>query len=79
MRENGVDGFEFFSARHTDGINVGLFTVRAITSKKPVMEENWLCEIRADQVVFVNNQTHKKSTFVLTDFELDNKLPTPMH
>ncbi len=76
MRERGVRGFEFTSARYPEhGINVGLFDPAALVSVRPLEVRRWICETRADAVLF--RETGKPLYFPLALFEVDGKLPAP--
>jgi hypothetical protein len=54
MRKTGSELFTYHSARNPDGINVGLFSVEAFASNKPVAGKNvhWEVFITADSVEF---------------------------
>jgi len=77
MREHKVVGFEFASARCDEGVNVGLFSIDAISSKKPKLEEAWLCETRANAVVYVNPLSREKMNYQLDHYLVRGKLPFP--
>jgi hypothetical protein len=41
MRENEIEAFRFYSARHPQGKNVGLFSVEAFKEIKPANDKHW--------------------------------------
>ena len=58
MRENGIDAFEYFSARESEkGLNVGLFNADVLTKKKPGSTENILCSTDAMGVKFMDESS----------------------
>lgn len=78
MRAAGIEAFEFISARDPQkGINVALFSPRALASHTPVAQEPWLCELTADHVRF--HSLHAKSffDFPVELFHADGRLPQP--
>ncbi len=78
MRDTGVQGFEYPSARDPrGGLNVGLFTPAGLISRKPRNLSGWLCETRGDHVVVSRADTRKTWTFERRLFELDGALPRP--
>mgnify|MGYP000051679358 FL=1 len=53
LREQGVEGFEFQSARcPQQGINVALFKPEGLRSETPMDMQPWLCETSANSVAF---------------------------
>ena len=78
MRTAEVEAFEYASARDPDaGICIGLFTPRALRSKKPMAMHQWLCEITADMVQFRRFGDKDTHAFPLSMFLVDGKLPLP--
>jgi len=78
MRASGIEAFEFISARDPDnGINVALFTPKALASQAPLSQEQWLCELTADHVRFFTQHTHRFFNFPLEIFKVNGKLPMP--
>jgi len=77
MRDSGVLGFEFVSARDPGrGLNVGMFTAETFPGHQPAWQQSWLCETKSEVVTFFNPEagTH---TFECTAFYLDGRLPVP--
>lgn len=53
LRAQDVAGFEYASARcPRGGINVALLRPQALRSTRPLEQQHWLCETRADRVAF---------------------------
>lgn len=78
MRGAGVEAFEFVSARDPElGLNVALFTPRALASQAPLSQEPWLCEVTADHVRFFARHTQRFFDFALAMFQVDGRLPQP--
>ncbi len=76
MRDEGVEAFEFISARDpARGINVGLFTPAALQGIAPVCQEAWLCELSARQVRFHAAHSRELFSFPLDAFLVSGKLP----
>ena len=64
MRGIGIQAFEYISARDsTGGLNIALFTPKAITKPEPTFQENWLCEIDAESVRFYRTTNKQLYTF----------------
>jgi RES domain len=78
MRAAGIAAFEFTSARDPDaGLNVALFTARALTSRRPGNPTNWLCETDAAHVTFAQAGGGSMQVFDLQTFLVDGALPVP--
>lgn len=78
MRAVGIEAFEFISARDPQkGINVALFSPRALASHTPVAQEPWLCELTADHVRFHSPHTKSFFDFPVELFHTDGRLPQP--
>lgn len=76
MRDAGVEAFEFESARDPDaGINVGLFTPKALTSKRPVFQHALLVQIHDEGIDYFNTDTGYVHHFKLDTFLVKGKLP----
>jgi hypothetical protein len=76
MRELGIDGFKYISARCPDGgINIGLFTPTALTSKRPIEKQSWLCETTQDQIIFSGQGRLLK--FEAEIFRINGKIARP--
>ena len=53
MRQSGIEAVEFISARDPDqGINVGLLSPAALTSRRPRSQQSGLCQTNAEGVWF---------------------------
>lgn len=78
MRDAGVLAFEFLSARDPQGgINVGLFEPRALASRTPTGQEQWLCEVTGDHVTFLHPASRRIERFPAETFLVDGQLPQP--
>ncbi len=77
LRENGVEAFEYPSARHAHGCCVGLFTPTVLTSTRPTEITRWLCEVHADRVLYKADEGSEVRAFVLDDFLFQGHLPMP--
>jgi RES domain len=78
LRQSGIEAIEYCAARDPQhGINVALFTPRALPQQKPYNKYDCLCETRADTVSFYANGPTFYLQFSLTTFQVNNKLPLP--
>ncbi|OJW74879.1 MAG: hypothetical protein BGO62_14635 [Thiobacillus sp. 65-1402] len=78
MRAAGIEAFEFFSARDPEGgINLALFTPRALAKPEPVSQEVWLCELTGERVRFRAARGRDIHDFPLGVFQVTGKLPWP--
>jgi len=78
MRESGIEGFEFTSARDAErGINVGLFSPTALASDRPTSITEWLCETRSEVVRYYSRAVGDLREFRLDHFTVDGSLPSP--
>lgn len=78
LRAEGVQAFEFVSARDPDGgVNVALFSPQALASRRPANLTNWLCETDAGAVTFAQAGAHSVHIFPLETFLIDGALPVP--
>ncbi len=76
MRAEGVSAFEYVSVRDSDkGINVALFTPGSFNGKEPLYQQSWLCEMRADAVVFA--RTNNIYRFNLDTYLINGQSPQP--
>lgn len=76
MRQAGIKGFEYRSARDRDGgINIALYDATPLTRNKPLEERQCLCQVGEKDVIFSieRNITH----FSLAQFLVDGSLPRP--
>jgi len=78
MRTAGIEAFEFVSARDPQaGINVALFTPKALARKDPVSQEAWLCELDGERVRFRAARGRDLHDFPLGVFQVAGRLPWP--
>jgi len=78
MREAGVLGFEFHSARDPlGGINIGLFEPAALASTQISHQEEWLCEVDSKSARFLHLSKHTIQSFPIDTFLIDGQLPQP--
>jgi hypothetical protein len=77
MREYGIEGFEYRSARDPDGgINVALYYAKAFPHAKPTCQELWMCSVNEEKVSFYNKgygtRRYERELFLVND-----ELPAP--
>ncbi|HSD59268.1 MAG TPA: RES family NAD+ phosphorylase [Burkholderiales bacterium] len=78
MRAAGIEAFEFISARDPEaGINVALFTPKALARKEPGSQEAWLCELTGERVRFCAARRRDLHDFPLAAFQVAGRLPWP--
>ena len=76
MRAAGVEAFEYASARDSKGgINVALFEPRALSSRRPLFTQSWLCETRADNVLLSNARDGAQYAFGIEEFLVEGRFP----
>lgn len=76
MREAGVKGFEYTSARDSsNGINIAFFDASPLTCTKPLSETACLCQVSATEVIF--SIERKLTSFTLEQFLVDGLFPFP--
>ncbi|MDQ7073967.1 MAG: RES family NAD+ phosphorylase [Gammaproteobacteria bacterium] len=76
LREEQVEAFEYRSARCPDGsLNVALFSPQALSCKKPLEQQRWICETSAEQVLFSGEG--KLLRFAAESFLVAGQLPQP--
>ena len=69
MREQGITGLEFISARDmSGGINVAFFNPKPIRSKRPLHKETLTCLTHNNSVVFKLNGSLLSFTYPKADF-----------
>lgn len=74
MREDGIKGFEYFSARDRDnGINVALYDAEPLTCTKPLNKKSCLCQVSKEEVVFSIDR--EITSFSFEQFCVGGKLP----
>jgi len=79
MRKNGVEIFQYASARDIDdGINVATFTPEAIGTKSPEKMHEWLCHTTPSTIGFSSvRERNKRYSFTISNFLHGDALPTP--
>ena len=79
MREAGVELCWYDSAREKDGVNVALFTPRALASRKPSPPESWRCVATRSAVEIVKKDVFRRVVlrFERAQFEVEGRLPAP--
>jgi len=78
MRSQGIEAFEFKSTRDLNhDLNTALFTSSVITSKKPLDQQQWLCEVNSDQVSFYSSSNESVYTYPFESFIVNGVLPQP--
>jgi len=79
MRGAGVEAFRYPSARAPGGVNVGLFSPRAFSAKRPEIPEAWSAVLSRDAVEFVKRDFFDRRTlrFPREQFEVGGRLPAP--
>lgn len=79
MRDAGVEAFTYPSARDAEGsTNIGIFTPRAIRSRKLLRERCWLCVTTANKVSFMRSHAAAEHyQFPLEQFLFEGTLPVP--
>jgi hypothetical protein len=78
LRGQGVQAFEFVSARDSkSGLNVALFTPRALAGSQPLSTHRWVCQTNAGRVDFLDESSHGVHGFELGLFLVEGSLPQP--
>lgn len=78
MRENGVEAFEYPSARDPEHKPcVGLFTPNAFSQKRPRDLSQWLCETTATHISFNQSGNRNVTRIDIAQFLIDGVLPLP--
>ncbi len=82
MRNDGVEVFEYPSARARDYANshatcVGLFTADAFSQNSPLDRQQWFCDISADDVIFKAVEDSAIIGFKLSQFLQHGTFPMP--
>ncbi len=78
LRQAGIEIFEYVSARDpAQGINVGIFSPKALAANQPNEKRTCLCETREASVSFYGNEPLLYQQFALSQFQLDGVLPQP--
>lgn len=78
MKECGVSGFEYISARDPNsGINIGLFDIEAISINKPFDKNVWFCETSSKEVSFLCSQRSAFYNYSIDSFCSVGIFPSP--
>jgi hypothetical protein len=78
MRDAGVQAFEYSSARDLKrGICIGLFSPAALAQRRPQDQTQWLCELSAQEVSFMQVGSRAVDRFPLEQFLVEGELPWP--
>lgn len=78
MRAAGVEAFEYVSARDGQaGINIGLFTPRALLRTSPEKLQAWIAETDSGAVRFLGSDQRRLFAFSLKQFAVRGRLPRP--
>jgi hypothetical protein len=78
MREAGVMGFEYESARDVNhGTCVALYNTSPFSNSKPTNTEQWLCETSMTEVLFKAIEQNVIFQFSIDDFVVNDVLPLP--
>ena len=78
MRAAGIEAFEYLSARDPEhGINVGLFSSKALVRGEPTHQQQWLCDTRAESVSFSSKHADEVYHYSLAIFLVDDHFPIP--
>lgn len=78
MRAANIDGFEYQSARDAaGGLNVALYTPRALASAAPRHITSWLAETRAETVNLSERGSTTVVSFPIDQFLVSGELPFP--
>lgn len=78
MREEGIEAFEYASARDPQrGINVALFAPTVLATNKPTILDEWLCETTAERVSYYSRPGGGIREFPRQHFLVDGELPLP--
>lgn len=79
MRESDVEVFRFYSARHPQGKNVGLFSVEAFKEIKPANDKHWNMYVSGKVITFSRAQMKTKEpathSFTRESFMVKGKFP----
>lgn len=82
MRNDGVEVFEYPSARARDNVSshaicVGLFTADAFSQTSPLSRQQWFCDVTAEEVTFKGVEDSVIVCFELSQFLQHGKFPMP--
>jgi len=76
LREARVEAFEYRSARGA-GINVALFTPKALADTRPRSQEHWMCETDGAHVRFLGETETQVHVLPVESFLVEGVLPMP--
>lgn len=77
MRAAGIEAFQYPSARDREqGINIALFSPRALQQSRPTFQQAWLCDTDAERVMFYSSE-ESACAFPRETFLVDGRLPEP--
>jgi hypothetical protein len=77
LRGAGIELLTYVSARDPDrGLNIALFSARPFSQRAPLWKESWLCDTRAEEVVFYN-KTAGTCVFKHSQFLVLGEFPYP--
>ncbi len=80
MRTDGVEAFQYWSARdRTGGVNVGVFAPSVFRRRRPTGLQNWYCAATRGGVEMQKQDyfSHASFAFARSEFEVRGKLPAP--
>jgi hypothetical protein len=79
MREAGSELFRFPSARHAEGVNVGVFSPSVFGAARPRELETWHCTATRSRVEFATRDYFKREALVIPRerFLVAGSLPAP--
>ena len=79
MRENGIDAFEYRSARDINhGLNAAIFEPTALNSNSPKNKEQWLCQINSEAVSFYTSGSNSiLYKYSYESFVVNGEFPQP--
>lgn len=76
MREEGVKGFEYRSARDQESdIDIALYDATPLTSNRPINKRSCLCQVGKSEAVFSVDRNITR--FTLEQFLVNGSLPMP--
>ena len=78
MRETSIEAFEYRSARDPGcGINIGLFSPKALMRSEPTHQQQWLCDTRAESVSFSSKHADEVYHYSQETFLVNDRFPIP--
>lgn len=72
LEREDIDLIRFASARHPGGTNVAVANPRAVRSRKPTVQERWLCLTKPNIVSFSSRASEVSFVFPYSDFCNEN-------